>query len=107
MSLATVTPSWVTVGAPHFLSSATLRPLGPRVVLTALARTSTPDFRDCRAWVSNSMSLDMKNSLSRWQVILGGDNREDVFFRQDEEILVLVLELGAGVLREEDLVANL
>ena len=37
ISLATVTPSWVTVGLPHFLSRATLRPLGPRVVLTALA----------------------------------------------------------------------
>ena len=42
ISLATVTPSWVTVGAPYFLSRATLRPLGPSVVLTALASVSTP-----------------------------------------------------------------
>ena len=44
ISLATVTPSWVTVGAPNFLSSATLRPFGPSVVLTALARVSTPSL---------------------------------------------------------------
>ena len=49
ISLATVTPSWVTVGAPNFLSRATLRPLGPRVVLTASARMSTPFLRVRRA----------------------------------------------------------
>jgi len=48
-SLATVTPSWVTVGLPHFLSRATLRPLGPRVVLTACASASTPAFKARRA----------------------------------------------------------
>jgi hypothetical protein len=41
-SLAMVTPSLVMVGAPHFLSMTTLRPLGPSVTLTALARASTP-----------------------------------------------------------------
>ena len=45
MSRATVTPSWVTVGAPYFLSSATLRPLGPSVVPTASASASMPRFR--------------------------------------------------------------
>ena len=38
ISLATDTPSLVTVGAPKLFSSTTLRPLGPRVTLTALAR---------------------------------------------------------------------
>ena len=42
ISLATETPSLVTVGAPKLLSSTALRPLGPRVALTALARTLTP-----------------------------------------------------------------
>ena len=32
-------------GAPHFFSRTTLRPLGPRVILTALARRSTPSSR--------------------------------------------------------------
>ena len=42
ISLATETPSFVTVGAPKLLSSTTLRPFGPRVTLTALASVSTP-----------------------------------------------------------------
>src|SRR6266853_1018703 len=42
ISLATVTPSLVMRGAPKLLSSTTLRPLGPSVTFTALARISTP-----------------------------------------------------------------
>ncbi len=49
ISLATVTPSWVMVGAPNFLSMATLRPLGPRVVETAVATVSMPRFSLRRA----------------------------------------------------------
>jgi hypothetical protein len=49
ISLATVTPSWVTVGAPNFLSIATLRPRGPSVVLTASATMSTPRLSARRA----------------------------------------------------------
>src|SRR5690606_2923834 len=37
------TPSLVMVGAPHFLSSTTLRPLGPRVTRTASASWFIPD----------------------------------------------------------------
>ncbi len=46
ISLATVTPSLVTVGAPHDFSMTTLRPRGPSVTLTALARVLTP----CMIW---------------------------------------------------------
>jgi hypothetical protein len=42
ISLATVTPSLVTVGAPHDFSMTTLRPRGPRVAFTASARVFTP-----------------------------------------------------------------
>ncbi len=42
ISLATDTPSLVTVGAPYDLSKITLRPLGPKVTLTALAKMFTP-----------------------------------------------------------------
>ena len=42
ISLATVTPSLVMRGAPNDFSITTLRPLGPSVTLTALARMSTP-----------------------------------------------------------------
>ncbi len=49
ISLATDTPSLVTVGAPKERSSTTLRPLGPRVTLTALARMLTPSTMRARA----------------------------------------------------------
>src|SRR5205823_11634481 len=42
ISLAMVTPSLVMVGAPHFLSRTTLRPLGPSVTATTLASLLTP-----------------------------------------------------------------
>jgi len=42
ISLATETPSLVMVGAPKLFSSTTLRPLGPKVALTAFARMLTP-----------------------------------------------------------------
>ena len=52
ISRATDTPSLVTLGAPNFLSITTLRPLGPRVTLTAFAKASTPLLRASRASVS-------------------------------------------------------
>src|SRR3954447_6178718 len=50
ISLATVTPSLVMVGDPNFLSMMTLRPLGPRVTLTASANWLTPRRIACRDW---------------------------------------------------------
>ena len=41
-SLATETPSFVTVGAPKDLSKTTFLPLGPKVTLTASAKIFTP-----------------------------------------------------------------
>ena len=38
-------PSLVTEGAPNLRSMTTLRPLGPKVTLTALAKASTPALR--------------------------------------------------------------
>ncbi len=42
ISLATVTPSLVTVGEPQDFSMMTLRPRGPSVTLTVLARMLSP-----------------------------------------------------------------
>ena len=39
-----VTPSFVTVGEPNFLSNTTYLPLGPNVTFTAFASLSTPSF---------------------------------------------------------------
>ena len=63
MSLAIVTPSFVMVGAPNFLSSTTLRPFGPSVILTASASASMPRFIAWRASSSNSSCLGMYFSV--------------------------------------------
>ena len=57
ISLATVTPSLVMRGAPNDLSRTTLRPFGPSVTLTALARMSTPRSMRSRASTENLTSL--------------------------------------------------
>ncbi len=49
ISLAMVTPSLVMRGVPNFLSSTTLRPLGPMVILTVSASWLTPRSRAWRA----------------------------------------------------------
>ena len=57
ISLATDTPSLVMRGAPKALSITTLRPFGPRVTFTALARMSTPRSMRSRASDENLTSL--------------------------------------------------
>ena len=57
ISLATVTPSLVMRGAPKLLSSTTLRPFGPSVTRTALARMSMPRNILSRASTENLTSL--------------------------------------------------
>ena len=49
ISLATVTPSLVTVGEPKLFCRITLRPRGPNVTLTAWASLVTPRRRASRA----------------------------------------------------------
>src|SRR5712664_3750639 len=95
-SRATVTPSWVTVGEPNFLSSATLRPLGPRVVFTAFAMTSTPCFSFLRASSVNTSCF----AITYLSLFL--DAREDVLLREDQVLLAIELEFGSGVLLVED-----
>jgi hypothetical protein len=57
ISLATVTPSLVERGAPNDFSRMTLRPLGPSVTLTALAKMSTPRIIRSRASAENLTSF--------------------------------------------------
>src|SRR5512134_1758069 len=83
ISFATVTPSCVMVGAPHFLSRATLRPLGPRVVLTASARVSTPTLRLRRASSEKSNCLAAIGTYLLRLV----DDGENVGLAQDEHLL--------------------
>src|SRR5205085_2752110 len=57
ISLAIETPSLVIVGAPHFFSSTTLRPLGPSVTRTASASWFMPLSSARRAVSSKAMIL--------------------------------------------------
>src|SRR5271165_903126 len=119
ISLATVTPSLVMRGAPYDLSRMTLRPLGPRVTLTALLRMSTPRSIRSRASDEKRTSLaDMSLSPSILERdidsggLLGGfgggrafDHAHDVGLLHDEELLAVDLDLRAGPLAEQDSVA--
>src|SRR5919198_4209145 len=97
-----VTPSLVMVGAPHFLSSTTLRPLGPRVIRTTLASLSTPASRERRASTSNSSCFGIP-----YVPCLLGDDGEHVAGGQDQVLVPAHLDLGAAVLGVDDGVADL
>src|SRR6516162_8083049 len=120
MSLATVTPSLVMRGAPNDLSRTTLRPFGPSVTLTALARMSTPRSIFSRASVENLTSLAAISVSSFFSVVglgvrSGGlaarrgrvDDAHHVGFLHDQVVLTVDLDLGAGPLAEQDAVAGL
>src|SRR4030042_3754188 len=91
ISLAMVTPSLMTVGGPHFLSSATGRPLGPRVGLTASARVSTPFLRA----LLHSCPKIICFAISPPYLTLLGKN---IALANDDEFLVINLVLAARVL---------
>ena len=63
-SLATETPSLVTVGAPNDLSKTTFLPLGPKVTFTAFAKTFTPSSILLLAESLNFTSLAIFTSLN-------------------------------------------
>src|SRR3954453_2231026 len=110
ISRAIVTPSLVMVGAPNFLSSTTYRPFGPRVTLTASARMLTPRSSERRASSLNFSSL----CAIQFPPLLGGRTGrltradhlgEHVRLAQDQDVVGAELDLGAAVLRKDDLVA--
>src|SRR6188474_3942689 len=119
ISFATVTPSLVMRGAPNDLSSTTLRPFGPSVTLTALARMSTPRSMRSRASTENFTSLaaivycsvDFSGRGKASGGLLLGDglfeNAHDVGLLHDQEILAVDLDLGARPFAEQDAVADL
>ena len=57
ISFATVTPSFVTTGAPKVFSIKTFLPLGPNVAFTAFASLSTPSLISDWASVPNKISF--------------------------------------------------
>src|SRR5487761_974395 len=103
ISFATETPSLVTVGAPKLFSSTALRPLGPRVALTAFARTLTP--RNMRERAS-SLNLTSLAAIVLAPRLLALDHGHDVLFAHHEQLLAVDLHFRAAVLAEENLVAD-
>src|SRR5207249_884865 len=98
ISLATVTPSLVTVGAPQDFSSTTLRPRGPRVTVTASARMLTPFSTLARASSLKRTSFAAMVSV----FLLSLDDAEDVLLAEDEVLLAVELDLAARVLAEQN-----
>src|SRR3954471_12220116 len=105
ISLATVTPSLVTVGAPNFLSMTTLRPLGPSVTFTASASWSTPRLSLARASVLNSRNLAAMSVLPPEGCLR--ELRDDVGFFDQDDLFVVQLDLRAAVLPVNHTVPNL
>src|SRR5439155_8606269 len=103
ISFATVTPSCVTFGAPNFLSRATCRPRGPRVVFTASANASMPSFSERRACSLNSSCF----AGICFSFFLFGYDGEHVRLAHDQILFVFELELGAGILRVQHDLADL
>src|SRR5215211_527197 len=96
ISLATVTPSLVMRGAPNDLSITTLRPLGPSVTFTALARISTPRSMRSRASVEKRTSLAAISITPEiWERVDLDDHAHDVGLLHDQEVLAVELHFGA------------
>ena len=71
ISFAIVTPSFVIVGEPNFLSRMTFRPRGPSVTLTAFASWSTPALRRSRASILNLICLAISSHPFRFRELPG------------------------------------
>src|SRR4051794_10105307 len=110
ISLATVTPSLVTVGEPKLFWRMTLRPLGPRVTLTARASLETPRRIASRASWSNAICLAAivyRASVGKLRALLL-DHRQDVLgVHQQDVVAARLLELVAGPVGEQHRVALL
>src|SRR5687768_18280310 len=99
ISFATVTPSFVTVGAPNFLSMTTFRPLGPRVTFTASASWSTPRLSAARASLLKWSSLAAIWTLGVGVVVrcevqscgawCSADDGQHVALAQDQQVLAI------------------
>src|SRR5487761_2331402 len=113
ISLATDTPSLVIVGAPKLRSRTTLRPLGPRVILTALARMLTPCtilFRTFSPKRTSLAAMFCSPDACAWGMGVSGasvDDADDVVFTHVKQVVAVHLEFLARVLAEQHLVASL
>src|SRR5688572_12515805 len=94
ISFATVTPSLVMVGDPNFLSRMTLRPRGPSVTLTALAKLLTPRRIPCREASPYTILF------CHWLLSCSSDRFDDgqhFVLSHDEVLLAIELDLLARI----------
>src|SRR5262245_47438134 len=108
ISLATETPSLVTVGAPNERSSTTLRPFGPSVTFTASARMFSPWTILARApsWKRTSLAGIVFSPGILGSGLRAFDDAHQVFLAHDEELVALHFHGLAGVLAEQHAVAD-
>src|SRR5579862_4570868 len=111
ISLATVTPSLVIRGAPYDLSSTTLRPFGPSVTLTVLARVSMPRIMRSRASPLNLTSLAAMVGILLLSRFLYGngviEHAHDVGFVHNHQFFAVELHFGARPFAEQHPIARL
>src|SRR6266446_2112821 len=110
ISLATVTPSLVIRGAPKLLSRTTLRPLGPKVTLTASVSMSMPCSIRSRASVPSLISLAAMIVFLSARLCSGGgalEEAHDVGLLHDHQFFAVDLDLGARPFPEQHAVAGL
>src|SRR5262245_5751575 len=102
ISLATDTPSLVTVGEPQDFSRTTLRPLGPNVTVTASASKLTP-----RSTLPRASSLKRISFAAMFFCASLFNNAEDIVLAHNQMFLAVQLDLGAGVFAKKYLVSRL
>src|ERR1051326_1250077 len=100
ISLATVTPSFVTVGAPNDLSRTTFRPFGPSVTVTASARTFTP-----RRILSRASCENLTIFAAIGPPLL--DDAEDVLLAQNQMFFTIQLDFGSEIRAKKNAIAPL
>src|SRR3977135_3690474 len=100
-----VTPSLVMVGGPNFLSRTTLRPFGPRVILTASANASMPRLSARRA---SSLYSSCLAGIVVWTISSGaallavtGNDGQDVRLAQNQQLIQVELELSTRILGKQ------
>src|SRR3954463_6865439 len=99
-----VTPSFVIVGAPNFLSRTTFRPRGPSVTRTVLASLSTPRWSASRAAELNCscFAMDLCSSLLGPRFPLAPDRRSSAGTIPERVLIGLNLPHAARGRNSED-----
>src|SRR5579883_2788071 len=107
ISLATVTPSCVTVGAPNCLSRDTLRPLGPSVTFTASASVSIPLFKERRASSVKMICFAIAHTplLPSSQSACSSKNPQYIALFEYQVCLIIHDDLGATIFGEQHTIA--